>query len=82
MNSFWLDGVRVNRMPRASATATSILQTWLCRTGGSVLAILAATLSLQSAEIPLGHKDFYPSSQRPIGYNADGSITSALKTKE
>lgn len=26
----------------------------------------------QSADVPLGHKDFYPSDERPVGYRGDG----------
>ena len=33
--------------------------------------LLAGTVL--AGEVPYGHRDFYPSSQRPIGYNADGS---------
>jgi len=35
---------------------------------------LAAAISLHAAEpAPLGHRDFYPSPQRPVGFRGDGS---------
>lgn len=35
--------------------------------------LLAAAVPALAADLPLGHKDFYPSPQRPVGWRGDGS---------
>jgi hypothetical protein len=35
--------------------------------------LLGAALDLHAADVPLGHKDFYPSPERPVGFRGDGN---------
>ena len=37
------------------------------------LAFLFVSVRVPAAEVPLGHKDFYPSPHRPVGFRGDGS---------
>jgi hypothetical protein len=40
---------------------------------GSAIAIFFGAVTIQAADVPLGHKDFYPTAQRPIGFRGDGN---------
>jgi hypothetical protein len=37
------------------------------------LLLLASLAAAEPTEVPLGHKDFYPSPQRPVGFRGDGN---------
>ena len=52
------------------------MQPILIRPAMIVIPILMATLAMPAAragEVPYGHKDFYPSPERPVGFRGDGN---------
>jgi hypothetical protein len=51
----------------AATVREHALKAWL------IMGTLLATCAAVKAEAPLGHKDFYPSPERPVGFRGDGN---------